>query len=359
MGTRLIDIIDFEQVNVLLEGFNKSTGFVTAILDLDGNILSQSGWQSICTAFHRVNPETSKRCTISDTIIAGKLAAGKKYHSYKCLNGLIDVAVPLIINKKHIANLFTGQFFFEKPDRNFFIQQAKKYGFDEKVYLKSLDKVPIVSENHVKHIMEFLLNMTQVISQMTFQKVEQIELNKQLKESEGKYKALIENLPQRIFSKNEQLKYITCNENFANDLNETVNGVIGKSDYGLFPKGLAEKYRNDDRRIIKNGKTEEFDEKYIQDGNEKIVHTVKTPLLGENGKVVGVMGIFWDVTELKKAEDELLKYKEHLEKLVKERTKELEEKYKELENMNKLFVGRELRMIELKEKIKFLENNKQ
>src|SRR5665811_921980 len=131
MVTSILDLIDFEKVDTLLEGFNKSTGFVTAILDLDGNVLSKSGWRQICTEFHRINPETSKKCTISDTILAGKLAGGEKYHFYKCLNGLVDVAVPIVIKGEHIANLFSGQFFFEKPDFEFFKKQAKKYKFDE------------------------------------------------------------------------------------------------------------------------------------------------------------------------------------------------------------------------------------
>jgi len=53
MKVRIIDLIDFEKVDTLLEGFNKSTGYLTAILDLEGNILSKSGWRKICTEFHR------------------------------------------------------------------------------------------------------------------------------------------------------------------------------------------------------------------------------------------------------------------------------------------------------------------
>lgn len=63
-----------------------------------------------------------------------------------------------------------------------------------------------------------------------------------------------------------------------------------------------------------------------------------------------------EVSKRKKVEEELKKYQENLEDLVKERTKELEEKNKELERFNKLFVDRELRMIELKEKVKELES---
>ena len=123
---KILDLIDFEEVNKLLEGFNQTTGFVTAILDLEGNVLSKSGWRQICTEFHRVNPETSKNCAISDTVLANKLGNGEKYHFYQCLNGLVDVAVPIIINGEHIANLFSGQFFFEEPNHSFFQKQAQK-----------------------------------------------------------------------------------------------------------------------------------------------------------------------------------------------------------------------------------------
>ena len=67
MKSRLLDIIDFEKVNTLLEGFSKATGFVSGILDLEGNVLSQSGWREICTDFHRLHPETAAMCRKSDT----------------------------------------------------------------------------------------------------------------------------------------------------------------------------------------------------------------------------------------------------------------------------------------------------
>ena len=196
MKTKILNLIDFEKVDILLEGFNKSTGFVTAILDLDGNVLSKSGWRQVCTEFHRMNPETSKKCTLSDTILAGKLAAGEKYHFYKCINGLIDVAVPIVIKGEHIANLFSGQFFFKEPDELLFKEQAKKYGFDEDSYLNALRKVPVIPEEKVKAAMEFLLNMTQLISEITFQKLEQMELNEALSTSEEKYRFMFNNNPQ-------------------------------------------------------------------------------------------------------------------------------------------------------------------
>ena len=184
MKVNILDLIDFKKVDTLLEGFNKSTGFVTAILDLNGNVLSKSGWRQICTEFHRINPETSKKCTISDTVLAGKMAEGEQYHFYKCLNGLVDVAVPVVINGEHIANLFSGQFFFEEPDRMIFKKQAEEFGFSEEKYLEALAKVPVISRERVVVAMDFLLNMTKLISEMTFQKLEQMELTAQFQQAQ-------------------------------------------------------------------------------------------------------------------------------------------------------------------------------
>jgi hypothetical protein len=68
-----------------------------------------------------------------------------------------------------------------------------------------------------------------------------------------------------------------------------------------------------------------------------------------------MQGIFRNNLERKQAEEELRQYFVRLEALVKERTSELEKKNAELERLNRLFVGRELRMIELKKRIEQLE----
>lgn len=118
-----------------------------------------------------------------------------------------------------------------------------------------------------------------------------------LRISESKYRMLLENLPQRIFYKDENLRYVSCNENYARDLKIHTDEIQGKTDYDFYPEVLAEKYRSDDKRIMRLEKTEEIEEKYINNGQELIVHTVKTPIKDENGSVIGVLGIFWDITE--------------------------------------------------------------
>ncbi|MBN1600307.1 MAG: PAS domain S-box protein, partial [Chitinispirillaceae bacterium] len=251
MKINILDLIDFNKVDTLLEGFNKSTGFVTAILDLDGNVLSKSGWREICTEFHRINPETSKKCTISDTLLAGKMEAGEKYHFYKCLNGLIDVAVPIVINGEHIANLFSGQFFFEEPDRDFFIRQANENGFNEEKYLEALGKVPVVSKERVLNVMDFLLNMTQLISETTFQKLEQLELNKNIRESENRFTKAFRSSPAVLtITSHKSEKFIEVNETWCSIFGYSVEEAIGHTPIDLAIMDSVTQQMINDQRIF-------------------------------------------------------------------------------------------------------------
>ena len=232
---KILDLIDFEKVNKLLEGFNQSTGFVTAILDLEGNVLSKSGWRQICTEFHRINPKTSRNCSISDTVLSSELVNGEKYHFYECLNGLVDVAVPIIINGEHIANLFSGQFFFDEPDRTFFKKQARTHRFNEEKYINALENVPIVSKEQVKVAMDFLLDMTQLISEITFQKLEQIQLNEALILSEERSRNILDNMLEGCQIIGFDWKYIYLNRCAEIHNRRTNNELLGQRYQDMWP----------------------------------------------------------------------------------------------------------------------------
>jgi len=107
---------------------------------------------------------------------------------------------------------------------------------------------------------------------------------------------------------------------------------------------------------LRTGKKERIDLTTIHRRKDGSLYPVEVHLQLSTLKSAPVfVAMILDITERKQAEAELEKYKKHLEALVKERTKELEEKVAELEHMNDLFVGRELRINELKERVKELE----
>jgi PAS domain S-box-containing protein len=117
-----------------------------------------------------------------------------------------------------------------------------------------------------------------------------------LRRSENKYRTLLENLSQRIFLKDRESVYVSCNESYARDLGIRADEIAGRTDFDFYPRGLAEKYRGDDQRLMHEGKTEDLEERYLLDGQERWVHTIKTPVRDATGNVTGILGIYWDIT---------------------------------------------------------------
>jgi len=185
------DLVDIGILGELCDSFSSITGAVTAILDLEGDILTATGWQDICTRFHRVHPATARRCRVSDTVLAGRLGKGDRYNVYKCRNGLIDVAVPITIGGEHVANFFTGQFFFEPPDKEFYIRQAEKFGFDKDSYIEALAKVPIFSEDKVRSMMAFFTRLAKLIGEMGLARKNQDEANAELRRHQERLEELV------------------------------------------------------------------------------------------------------------------------------------------------------------------------
>lgn len=356
MKTKILDLIDFEKVDTLLEGFNKSTGFVTAILDLDGNVLSKSGWRQICTEFHRINPQTARQCTISDTLLANKMAEGEKYHFYQCLNGLVDVAVPIVIKGEHIANLFSGQFFFEEPDRLFFEKQAETYRFNKEIYLKALGKVPVVSKEKVLVAMDFLLNMTQLISEMTLQKLEQTELNDDLRMSEAYNRSLFTESTIGLALTTINGKLIDANPAYCKIIGRTLEETLNLAYWDITPEKYSVQEAEQLKSLETTGTYGPYEKEYIHVNGHLVPIRLQGRIIERNGEKL-IWSSVEDITERKKAEEELSLHREHLEVLVKERPLEIEEKNKALQRINKLFVGREIRMAELKKQIAMLKKN--
>ena len=184
---------------------------------------------------------------------------------------------------------------------------------------------------------------------------EQNKAEAQRKESEKQFRALAEENPGMIYI--HDFKGIV----YANQKAAEVMGYTREQGYSKdfdFMKLVAPEFRPDIKKyIIKNmeGKEiEPFECTLITQKGKRIDVIMTTKLIQYRGKPA-VLGIVTDITDRKKEEAKIKGYARELETKVKERTKEISTKIEDLERFHDLAVGRELKMIELKEQIKKLQ----
>lgn len=204
-----------------------------------------------------------------------------------------------------ISNI-SEQYYVHPEDRRRYMEILKAQGTVENfaINARRKDGTSIWISNSTRAILDKSGNVVcyeGIVEDITDRK----QTEEALRESEIKYRTLVENIPQKIFIKDRDCRYVSVNENYAQDLGIRPEEAEGKSDYNFFPKELADKYRADDQRIMRTNRTEHIEEKYIQDGRETWVHTVKVPFRDDQGEIVGVFGIFMDISDRKQAEEAL------------------------------------------------------
>ncbi len=220
----LTSLVDFGLLNDIFENFLEVTGLPIAVLDLDGRVLASSKWQRLCAEFHRANKQTLAGCLKSDTILSRQLQEGTDCAIYRCANGLTDCATPIIIDGRHVANLFTGQFLLASPDMDYFRRQQSACGFDENEYFKALSEIPIVSEQRIPAVLRLLRGLAQQIARQSLAEksaplalggVEKqvAERTRSLVESEDRFRAMFEGSPVgQLLIDPDSLRILECNQ---------------------------------------------------------------------------------------------------------------------------------------------------
>lgn len=308
----LSDLFDINEFRELCESFTAVTGAVTAVLDLNGNVLVATGWQDICARFHRANPVTSARCLESDTVLAGQLRQGDAYNIYKCKNGLVDVAVPIIIAGEHVANFFTGQFFFEAPDKDYFLRQAKEFGFNGSAYLHALERAPIFSEKQVRSMMAFFTRLTKVMGEMGAAKLRFQQANVELQMSA----AIIQSSEEAIIGKSLDGIVTSWNPGAEVMFGYTANEMIGKSISILFPP----EQMNEEDEILKHLRRGEMVQhleavRICKDRTKIDISATICPIRDNAGNVIGASTIARNITERKRSETLLRESEQHFRTL--------------------------------------------
>ena len=197
--------------------------------------------------------------------------------------------------------------YVEPGRREEFVRLMQKHdtltGFESRIYRKD-GTIIWISENCrvVRNAQGKLLYYEGTVEDITQRR----QMEQELQHSESLYHSLVETMSQNVFRKDLLGRFTFANQQYCRHYHCKLEDILGKTDFDFFPKELAEKYQRDDQRVMQTGQTYEITEEHHPLGQEKtIVRVVKTPLYGADGNIIGLQGIFWDITEQQLAEERI------------------------------------------------------
>lgn len=214
--------------------------------------------------------DSSLNCTIADQLACDMLHVKKTDIMQQSMGDLFYGIKHSSKFKKFCRNLEAG-----KPNSISFLREKEHFaarGFQ-------------VGGNYV-------LSLTNIPEEEYLQEEKSAELD-----------ALLSNISSQVFFKNCSFEYTSINKACAHFHARPIDQIIGKTDFELFPPDQAEIIRVEDQKVILDGETIRDVERILVNhkGDRIWVSTTKTPLRDANGKVSGLLGISFDITESKTA----------------------------------------------------------
>jgi len=227
----------------------------------------------------------------------------------------------------------------ENPAFNLWHHEAKKRGFFSLVAIpiiigcQAIGSLIIYSsekddfdDEDVKFLTELADNLAYGIK-ASRDHLDRMQAEARLRAIQKQREALLNNIPDSAWLKDKEGRYIAVNKSFAGLCGRIPKEIAGKSDNDIWPGILAERYIQDDKEVMQS-RTEKcvVEPSVDKFGNEAWIETIRRPILGEKGEIVGTVGFARDITAHKKAEERLKRYSEHLEDLVEERSRQLRDR---------------------------------
>lgn len=166
-------------------------------------------------------------------------------------------------------------------------------------------RIPVSSPDELGQLQAGINSMTEKLGSLLVQHRTNAE---ELRKQKDLLNSIIQHAPIRVFWKDRESRFVGGNAQFAHDAGlHNPDELIGKSDFDMCWHDQAELYRADDQAIMESGipKLEYEETQTTPDGRAIWISTSKVPLRDEEDRIVGVLGIYTDITARKQAEEQI------------------------------------------------------
>ncbi|NVN90911.1 MAG: PocR ligand-binding domain-containing protein [Desulfuromonadales bacterium] len=319
---QLKELLDIDRLQDLLHSLGELQGMPSSIVDNEGTILAASSWQQICKKFHCSNEVTGRLCRESFLRVSAACRDNLPPHSCQCPLGLMDASSPIIVEGRYFGCIRVGQFLMQPPDHGFFLDQARRYGFNETDYLEAVMSVPIYTEEQIHANLTVIAKLTRMLVESGLQRMRYLESEARLREALHKVETQSVTLQQSA-------------ANHAATLNATVDGIlaVGTNREILFSNQRFSELWNipsellasaDDATLLDHVKGQVADPDGFMDATERlynsaecsfdtinfrdgrIIERFSLPVHQGESRTMGRVWSFREVTARKRAEEELI-----------------------------------------------------
>ena len=312
-------LVDIGQVQKLLESHRALSKMSYGFFEIGEDNLITIGWRDICVRHHRSNPVSCARCRESIAHIKEHLHKfNDDFLEYRFKNGMIEIALPIIINGELMATLLTGHFFYydDLLDKQFFVTQVWEFGFDFKGYLKALDDVPIFSREHVRGNILFLRDMLTLLAEKKLTSLNlarHAKKNKLIEEglptSELEFRTLAEKMLDKKIHYDRQCRAIDLNPILPRSPSLEPANILDKIPMKARDEE-AKEYDNALKSLLRTEVPDEFEMSLPTPSVTLSIDTVQFETKRtKSDEITGVKAVGLDITEREQIQKELLRAK--------------------------------------------------
>ncbi len=335
------DLFDLNDIQRIQDLFSQVTGVAALITTPDGiPITRPSNFSRLCRDFIRQSEKGARNCRISDAYLGRYNPDGPIVHH--CLSaGLCNAGASITVGGKHVANWLVGQVRDGTQDEESMREYARTLGVDEKGFMAAFSEIPVMTEDQFMLVAQAHFLLANQLSNMAYQNIQQARFiterqraEEELRQNEKKYRSLYQEfqgilnaIPDIVCLLSPDLRIVWANEVAARAVEKAqVSEILGTQCYFLRHARSEPCKDCPVVRCFQSGQLEV--QEVISYGKYWDLHAV--PLYDDEGNLRGAIEVARDITERRRAEEELQEYRNHLENLVAQRTEELSRAYQSL-----------------------------